>query len=489
MRIFTATLSSETNTASPLLTGRAQFEETLYAPPGCHPDHPTLYTGPLWVLRRRAREEGWTLIEGLCANATTGGLVVRKVYEELRDTILDQLHSALPLDCIILGLHSGMSAEGYEDCEGDILARARAIVGKGVKIGAELDPHGTITQAMVEAADTLVCFKESPHTDFLERAEELVTILTDAAQGRTRPVMSLFDCRMILSSPTNREPLAGFIRRIKALEGKDGVLSISIGHCFGLSDVADMGYKILVVTDERKEAGDRLAELLGRELFAMRKRIGLSFLSIDQALDEALATEGAPVVISDGADNAGAGNASDSTFLIKRMLARGIREAAVGPLWDPIAVKLCFAAGEGARMPLRFGAKIGPNSGEPVDALVTVSRLVANATQSFGNAVDPLGDAAAIEFDGIAVVLNSTRTQAFGTDLFSNLGIDPRARRIVVVKSHNHFSAAFSPIAAKVIRCAAPGPMPLDYSKVDYKRVRRPRWPLDADPFGPAAPV
>lgn len=484
MRIFTATLSSETNSSSPLLTGLVAFEETLLAEPGHHPDHPTLYTGPLWVLRRRAAAEGWTVVEGLCANATPGGPVVRAVYEGLRDRILEQVRAALPLDAVLLGLHSGMVALGTPDCEGDILARIRAIVGPAATIGAELDPHGTITPAMLAAADVLISFKESPHTDFLERAEELVTLVTDAAAGRIRPVMSVFDCRMILSSPTNREPMAGFVRRIQALEGRDGVLSISIGHCFGLNDSAETTYKVLVVTDDRKAEGDRLAAALGRELYGMRHQIGLRFSGIDEALDEALATPGGPVVIADGADNAGAGNPSDSTFHIRRLMARGIGDAAVAPLWDPIAVRQCFAAGEGAEIALRFGAKIGPNAGEPVDALVRVTKLVPAATQSFGNATDPLGDAAAIAFDGIAVVLTTTRTQAFGTDLFSNLGIDPAVRKILVVKSHNHFSAAFGPIAAKVIRSAAPGPTPLDYSGITYRHVRRPIWPLDADPLG-----
>src|SRR5262249_27243848 len=129
MRVFTATLSAETNPASPLITGLQDFKDNLYALPGRHPDHPTLYTGPLWVARRRAAEKGWTLIEGLCTAATTAGLVVKPVFEELRDTILGQVEQALPLDMIVLGLHGGMMAVGYDDCEGDLLARVRALAG------------------------------------------------------------------------------------------------------------------------------------------------------------------------------------------------------------------------------------------------------------------------------------------------------------------------------------------------------------------------
>jgi microcystin degradation protein MlrC len=54
----------------------------------------------------------------------------------------------------------------------------------------------------------------------------------------------------------------------------------------------------------------------------------------------------------------------------------------------------------------------------------------------------------------------------------------------VVLKSHNHFHAAYGPIAAEVIRAAAPGPSPIDYATATYKGVRRPLWPLDPDPLG-----
>ena len=64
MRVFTASLATETNTFSPIPTDLAAFKESFYAPPGEHPATPTLCSAPMVVARRRAREEGFTLIEG-----------------------------------------------------------------------------------------------------------------------------------------------------------------------------------------------------------------------------------------------------------------------------------------------------------------------------------------------------------------------------------------------------------------------------------------
>ena len=52
MRIFTAALATETNTFSPIAIDRRAFEASLYAPPGTHPDTPTLCTAPITVVVR-----------------------------------------------------------------------------------------------------------------------------------------------------------------------------------------------------------------------------------------------------------------------------------------------------------------------------------------------------------------------------------------------------------------------------------------------------
>lgn len=483
MRVFTAGLATEINTFSPIPTDIESFRETFYAPPGTHPDEPQLFSGPLTALRRR-RSNGLTVIEGSYSFAEPAGMTSRAAYETLRDEILTQLKAALPVDAVILGLHGAMVAHGYDDCEGDLLARVRAMVGPKVIVGAELDPHCHMTAAKTGNADVLVCFKEFPHTDFLERGEELVALCLAAARGEIRPRMSVFDCRMIATFPTTREPMRGFVDKIKSLEGKDGVLSISVAHGFPYADVPDVGARIVVVTDDRPEAGAKLAESLGRELFALRGKTAPPYLEVDDAITKALASNQAkPVVCADPADNAGGGAPSDSTTFLRRLIERGLEGVAVGPIWDPIAVRFCFGAGEGARIRLRFGGKTAPSSGDPIDGEVEVIKTIRNATQTFGAAQVSIGDAASIRLGGVEVVLISRRTQGFGPDLFTNLGIDLATKRIVVVKSTNHFHAGFAPIASEVLYVDTGAPIPRDMRKIPYTRIRRPIWPLDENPI------
>lgn len=485
MRLFAASLATETNTFSPIPTSRANFEASAYFPAGQHPDRATHTTAPLYVARQRAKAEGFTLIEGSCFWAEPSGTCAKADYEEMRQEILDQLKAAMPVDGVLLGLHGAMVAHGYDDCEGDIIEHVRAIVGPNVPIGVELDPHCHLTEKRVRNCDAMILYKEYPHIDFVERAEELVTIILGTIRGEIKPVMSLYDCRMIELVPTTREPGRSFVDRMSALEGKDGILSISLGHGFQQGDVPEIGSRVLVITDDRKAVGDALATKLGEEFRSLKGQFAPPVVPLDEALDMALGSKAnGPSVIADSTDNAGGGAASDNTNIIHRLRERGITDAAIGPVWDPVAVEFCLTAGVGATIPLRFGGKAADTSGVPVDGQVTVIGAIRNGTQSFGTAKVPIGNAVGIRIDGIEVSLLSHRTQALGLEIFTSVGIDPTQKRIVSVKSTNHFHAAYGPIASAVIYTDGGGPSHLDVRKYPYRKIERPLWPHDELPPG-----
>ena len=486
MRVFTAALATETNTFAPVPTGLASFKDREYFPAGQHPNHITGSAGPLWALREVSAAKGWTVIEGMVASAQPGGTTTRHAYETLRDELLADLRAALPVDMALIGLHGAMVAEGYDDCEGDLLARVRALVGPDAVVGAEIDPHNHLSAAMVQHADVLVSFKEYPHTDVLERGRELVTLCEATAQRRIKPVAAAVDCRMVVPFHTTRQPARGLVDRIQAMEGRNGVLSISLTHGFSLGDVPDMGTKVLVYCDGMASPAtalaqaQTLAQTLADEIISLRDQLAVRYLSIDEALDAALAFDGAPVVLADRADNPGSGAPGDSTFILRRMLERGISGAAMGPMWDPVAVRTAFEAGEGARLSLRVGGKIGPASGDPLDLDCTV-KVLRREHQMSGLSGSPVavGDTAWIECAGIDIVLTSLRRQATGTDLFSGLGCELSQRKIVVVKSAQHFHASFAKVARQILYVGAPGAATPFLHTLPYRKIRRPMWPLD----------
>jgi microcystin degradation protein MlrC len=66
-----------------------------------------------------------------------------------------------------------------------------------------------------------------------------------------------------------------------------------------------------------------------------------------------------------------------------------------------------------------------------------------------------------------------------GTDVFTQLGVDLAAKKIIVVKSSQHFYASFSKVARHVIYVGAPGAVTVDLKTLPYRKIRRPMWPID----------
>ncbi|TDR89194.1 M81 family metallopeptidase [Enterovirga rhinocerotis] len=484
MKIFIATLATETNTFAPLPTGLTAFKQKEYFRHDGSRHPPRIGNIPLIEWRRLAEAEGHEVAESISTFAQPGGITLRSTYEHLRGELLEDLEAAMPVDVVLLFLHGAMVADGYDDCEGDVIAHVREVVGPKAIVGVELDLHCHLTETMRTKADALVVFKEYPHTDIGIRAPELYRICVDAAEGAPRPVTVYADCRMVSMWRTSFPPMRAFVERMTSFEGRDGVLNVALGHGFPWGDVAEVGAQTVVVGEDEAKAS-ALARQLADEFFALRETTDTPFDTIDEAIDRAGTgpSEG-PIVLADVADNAGAGASSDSTFILRRLVERGARDVATGLYWDPVAVSICHEAGLGATFDLRIGGKIGPASGQPVDLRITVRGLSDEHSQfGLSGGRQPLGPAAWVEHEGIHIVLVSIRQQAFAPDGFTGLGLTLADKRLVVVKSMQHFYAAFAPIAREVRYVSAPGAVPPDYASIPFTKRTKPFWPKVADPF------
>jgi microcystin degradation protein MlrC len=481
MRIFAAGLQTETNTFAPWPTGLADFRLTR--------DSSELENGDLngavaRLFRDCARADGHEFVEGLFGFAEPSGPTVHCAYEAIRDEILHELRRSGPFDAVLLFLHGAMVSTECLDCEGDIITRAREIVGRTCIIGVELDLHCHMTDAMVRGADVIVLMKEYPHDDILDRARELYALCSRAAARSIRPTTAVFDCRMIGFYPTTLEPMASLVTRMRALEQRERVLSVSFVHGFPWGDTPDTGSKVLVITDDDPKTAAQLARELGQQWVAQRHLLLPRYPTVEEALDLACATRGR-VVLADTADNAGGGAPSDNVFFLRAILGRALTGVATGCYWDPIAAQVCANAGVGARIQLRLGGKCGPASGDAIDLTVVVRAIRPRFEQpALSGSVEPLGLSVWVETGGVDIVITSVRSQVFSPQAFTGLGIDLEAKRFIVVKSSQHFYNGFAPLADRIVHVATPGALLMNFADLVYERRRDLNFfPRVASPF------
>ena len=482
-KLFIACLGTETNTFSNMPTGLQTFAETMLYHGDATEKSDELFAAPLKVWRQRAEALQADVVESLAAFAQPAGVTVRKVYEEFRDEILHDLKAALPVDAVMLSMHGAMVADGYDDCEGDLIKRCREIVGPDVIIGVELDLHCSITNEITENSDVLVTFKEYPHIDAVERAEEVFELSLKALRGEIKPVMAVHDLKMISMWRTPVGEAANIVAHMTELEGQNGILSVSLAHGFPWGDVPDASAKVLVMSDGNQALAEETAARIGEKIWSLKDETHPTGLTIDEALDQGMAADTGPVVLADLGDNAGVGAPSDSTFILQRIVERDLENVLSGIYWDPVSVRFCMEAGEGAEFDLRIGGKVGVASGDPVDLRITVRKIMTDARQPFAGSFAPLGNAVWVSAaNDLDLMLCDNRCQTFHPEAFTQMGIDLAAKQIVVVKSTQHFYSGFLPVAADILYVAAPGAIPMDFADIGFEKFSDPYWPRVADP-------
>ena len=488
MRIFLAMLSHETNTFSNVPTDRAQFEARDLRYGG---EIVETYRGTgtcLGGMIAAAERLGVTLLPSVAASASPAGRVTRDIYEHVKQRMLADLESAGRLDGVLLDLHGAMVPEGIDDGEGDIIAAVRQAVGPDVPIAVTLDFHGNLGRDMIEKADLLHGYKTYPHVDMAERGAEATERLVQVIGRRIKPTAAWR--KPPLMPPLGRQGTArGPMRRLYDLademEKDPKVISVSIFAGFPYADIPDAGLGIYVVTDGDRELAERLAGQLERVAWEHRHEFIHSALPVKEAVARALAAEGRPIVLADMADNTGGGAAGDGTEILRELLATGARSATVACIWDAAAVAACAKAGVGARVTLDVGGKVDDRHGAPVRVTGTVrtlsdGRFIHRGPMMHG-LPGRLGRTAVLDVDDIKVILISYRWQTLDPEMMRFVGIDPLLEKILVVKSTIHYRAAFEPIAKEIIEVDAPGLSSSNLSRFQYRRIRRPIFPLDPD--------
>jgi len=207
-----------------------------------------------------------------------------------------------------------------------------------------------------------------------------------------------------------------------------------------------------------------------------------------RALADAGEPGAGPVVLLDHSDNCASGGTMDTMTVLGAMLDAGLQDAAAFAIFDPHAVQQMIAAGVGAQITLSLGGKLDMPAiglkGLPRQVSGRVKLVCDGRYRNFGpmarGEANDMGPTAVLDTGGVEIVVISNHVEPHDLAAFVAVGIDPARKRFLMLKSRVHWRAGLRPLAQAVVECAGTGVCTSDYALLDFKRVRRPIYPVDA---------
>lgn len=436
--------------------------------------------------RALADREGVALIASADAFAGVGPRIAAEAGAFLHDAIVEAVKANLEaIDGVYLTLHGAMGTESSDDPEGDILEAVRAIVGPDIPIVASFDLHCHMTDRMVQAADALIAYRTIPHVDYLETGERSMALLIDAMRGRTKPLCRQRKLRMIASAEkhdTNHGPMVEMMAKARELETRPGVLAVSITPTQPWMDVEELGWSVTVVADGDAALAQSAADELAWMLWDRRESFLVHKTPVADAVAQAIAHDGAPVVLADGADSPSAGANGDGNDLMRELARIDYQGDALLTVVDPAAAAACTEAGVGAHVTVSLGGAITPAYYQPLEVSGEVVALTDGryATELPVRPMD-IGPTAVLKVGGMRIVVATRKAFHLDESIYHQAGLDPRTAAIVQVKSAGGFRGVYEDFASLIIEMDTPGLCTHDLTRLPFTRIPRPMWPWDMD--------
>lgn len=496
MKILIAGFQHETNTFAPSLADWAAFNSGA--------SFPGLVRGaamqaqlsginlPISGFMQAALERGWQLLPSAWAGAIPSSYVTRDAFERMSAEIMRDVHAG-GFDAIYLDLHGAAVAEHVDDCEGELIARIRQVVGADCPIVASLDSHANVSAQMLREFDALSAYRTYPHIDMAATGARACALLALRLQTGKRLHTASQRIPFIIpitAQCTLIEPAQGLYALLAELERSTGV-HLEFCPGFPAADFAECGPVVWAHSAVSSEHAQSAAKQLADAVIAAAPLWALAVSDPKEAVASALALaahSSKPVIIADTQDNPGAGGDSNTTGMLHALLAQGAGKrfpgkVAMGLMFDLDAAQAAHQAGVGAVLELTLGKSIDTGwcgmSDAPVAGRYKVMALCDGTVTLKGPMMTGvtchLGACARLEIDGIQVIVTSAKKQLLDRELYRFLGVEPETMRLLINKSSVHFRADFQPIVADpshILVAKAKGPMAADPADLPWRKLR-----------------
>jgi microcystin degradation protein MlrC len=437
----------------------------------------------------------WTVI--MRAHAGAGPNLDPAAFDEIATEMLGALEAGGPYDGVFLHWHGAMHVDGRDDAEEWTLGRIRSIVGETAVISMSMDPHGNLSREVVEIADLLYVYRNSPHIDHDATANRALRALVETLRGE-RPLPAKAWVRVPILLPGERsatvvEPGATVFGTVEPAIARHGVDDAGIWVSYYWGDAPHNAGAALAMSPDPDAAGACALEL-AQTYWQHRNEFGItSEHSGTWAEAMAFATSGAvdgQVWVSDSGDNITGGGTGDLTVALTETLASGYAGSRIlfTGLVDGDALDRAIELGVGATLSGPIGAGLDARYAPPVPGDWAILRFVEGhwgegvtgvlLERGTVHVIVQRSRAVFARHDDVAFVPRRIMFQAF---------VETDGYDTVVVKNGYLFPSQVD-MSATHFMALTPGGTDLDEQRIRHERIARPMHPFDRD-FDPALEV
>ena len=421
------------------------------------------------------------------ARCVSGGPNTDHCYQFLKNLLLSTLKEVYPVDGVLLSLHGSMTTISEDDPEGDILESVRQIVGPQVPVIATLDMHAHVTERMIQQANGLVAFSHYPHDDTFCTGKRAANLFLYSVQTNAKLTSAMAKVPVLVGGINGMTygdaPMAKLTQYARQLEKTPPVLSASIFGVHPYNDLPDLGSGGLVITNNAPEDSRYLSTKLANEYWSLRYDLECEMKTVAEAIQIGKKINGGPVLLIDTADCTGGGASGDSVALLKEMLRIGVTDQSLLTVVDPEAVHFCSEAGIGKTVELLLGHKLDSRWGKPIEVEGTIERLIDGkfiyTGGLYGGTEASMGPSVVFRIGNLQVLIMSKPTYDWKCEQFEAAEMNIKSAKFIGVKNPMNFNFAYKKISKGALLVDTPGPTPASVKHLDYKRMKRPFFPLD----------
>ncbi len=439
-----------------------------------------------------AKELGIELVPVFAADGGCGPTVSDETYLFLKRKLFAELAKVLDsVDGVYLRLHGAMTAESFEDVEGDLIESLREMVGPDFPIAVSCDFHGHFTEKMARATSLIAGYQTCPHIDFFETGARAMRLMAAALSGGKAPFLNYRKTKLMASSEghdTTFGPMRAVLDRLHEIEKMPGVLDATVFCTQPWLEVTELGWSALVVTEDDPILGQTLADELALMMWDRREAVLFRKEKIEDVIVEInkSAADERPFVLAEGADSPSAGSQGDSNYLLKQLLKSPIDGAVYMTMTDAVVAKKCFEAGVGGKVTSEIGGTLSPVFFTPVEVTGEVVTLCDGIYQSkYPSKMFNAGPTAVLKVGEIYIVATTKPAFMLDYQLYLRVGLDFTTAKAVQVKSAGSYRAYYAPHAFRCVDFASPGSSDSRLPKLPFTKPRRPLWPFDLDIVDP----